>query len=102
MSKMNVVVLGDDRTIDSIVEEYNDLCAKMRDMTKLRSHLSGSIKDYLSENNITDFISGKYKVILNNVTRRTLSKELLIEMGIDDETLELCTKETNYDQLVVK
>lgn len=102
MKALNLVVLDRGDSIDDIISNYDEINKRLKDLEKLKSHLSKSIKSYFTCNNLSEHISSKYKVSLNEVTRRTLSKELLIEMGIDDETLELCTKETKYNQLVIR
>jgi hypothetical protein len=88
--------------IDDIVNEYSDLCEKIKKLEDLKKSLSNRIKLYMNNNSLKEYGSNRFTVSLNTVTRRTLDKILLREMGIDDETIELCSKESVYQQLVVR
>lgn len=87
---------------DVEIKEYYEINKEIKRLEDIKRVLGDNIKKFM-ENNESNIYKNRFNTVsINTVSRKTLDKELLIEMGITEETLELCSKETVYKQLIIK
>lgn len=84
------------------IDKYHSINQQIKDLEKVKDSLSKDIKTHLKEKQSQEYCTRNYKATLSVRSRKYLSKDLLTEMGVDDETLELCSEVVEYTTLTVK
>ena len=87
--------------LDRLVKERDAIAEELRKLTAQKEALTNDIKGLMTESGETNILTSNYTVKLFTVTRGTLDKGKLVELGVPQEVIEGATKKTTSVQLRV-
>lgn len=102
ISTLTLIKSDNSDTIETAVNKYYKLNMSIKKLEEEKSRLYAYIKNFMIDHNHEKYFTSDHEVQLIKSERQSLSKDLLKEIGIDQETLDLCTNKTEFVQLRIK
>jgi hypothetical protein len=87
--------------LDRLVRERDAVAEELQKLTAQKEALTSDIKGLMTESGESKVLTSDYTVTLLTMTRGTLDKGKLVELGVRQEVIDEATKKTTSVQLRV-
>ena len=96
------LAVNNQNSVDDVIHQFYLLNHEIKQLELQKNEMYARIKEFMLNLNQKTYFSQEHEVQLINTVRNNLSKDLLKEMGVTEETITLCSNETTVIQLRVK